>query len=150
MWRFEITDCPLISYLFVTFDCCFNRQIKIVVQGDASDAAETGRQRLRSVLEGERLYPRTPSICFLSKINSRQSTASSLQPEWRSGEETSRRNKSCVFLSGEGILNTSSTPKSFRAAVVGILRLFPVQQVGFESKDVRVVSLDLGTGTAVA
>ena len=66
------------------------------------------------------------------------------------GEETSCRNKSCVFLSGEGILNTSSTPKSFRAAVVGILRLFPVQQVGFESKDVRVVSLDLGTGTAVA
>ena len=133
----------------MTSDCCVNKQISIVVRGDASDAAETGRQRLRSVLEGERLYPRTPSICFLSKINSRQSTASSLQPEWRSGEETSRRNKSCVFLSGEGILNTSSTPKSFRAAVVGILRLFPVQQVDLGSKDARVISLDSVAGTAV-
>ena len=41
MWRFEITDCPLNSNLFVTFDCCANKQAKFIVRGDASDAAET-------------------------------------------------------------------------------------------------------------
>ena len=86
MQRFEITDCPLISYLFVTSRLLRKQADQDRRPGVASGATKPGQQRLRSVNGGRRFEPQTPPICFLSKINSRQSTASSLQPEWRSGE----------------------------------------------------------------